>query len=102
MRIRDLTARMISTSWRWAEESSSPIRSTGQGTLEAVLGELPVDHLVEGTPVDEGAPPGQLAGEDVLGHVHAGDDLGLLVDDPHARGTGLARVAEAQLLAVDA
>ena len=101
MRIFDLTARMISTSWRWAEESSSPMRSRGSTFSKPYSASSASTRWLSVAAVDEGAAPRQLAGEDVLGHIDAGDDLRLLVDDADAGGARLARVGEAQLLAVD-
>ena len=101
MRIRDFTARMISTSWRCAEESSSPIRPRGRTRSKPYSASSRATICVEPAAVDEGAATRQLAGEDVLGHVDARDDLGLLVDDPDAGGARLAGIGEAKGLPVD-
>ena len=90
---------MISTSWRWAEESWSPMRLRA-GPSNPYSARLRCTCSLSARR-SRRAAAGQLADPDVFGDVDAGDDLRLLVDDADAGGVGLARVGEAQRLAVD-
>ena len=71
-----------------------------QHALEAVAPQVGGNELVHPLAVHERSARRELAGVDVLSDVDAGDDLGLLVDDPDPGADGVARAPERQLLAV--
>ena len=90
---------MISTSWRCAGESWSPIRFIGRTSLEAVF----VQALREPVSLSwrRSIKPNRFGSSpdpDVLGDVDAWDDLGFLVDDADAGFVRGLRVRERERL----
>src|SRR6188472_993343 len=81
-----LRARVISTSWRCAGDSSAPRRSIG--TRSATPTPRSAGHGAQPPPVDERPAGRQLAEEQVLGDRDTRNDLGLLIGDADAGVAG--------------